>query len=92
MAEKNKSGAGKFFLGALLGGVAGAVAGKFLKVKFNSDEECGCDEECDCGGKCGDKCKCDADDSTKEIKEIKKDARSKTKTVKEEVEKQTKAK
>lgn len=39
MAKKNKSGAGKFFLGALLGGVAGAIAGKFFKVHADSGEE-----------------------------------------------------
>ena len=34
MTEKSKTGAGKFFLGALLGMAAGAVAGKFIKDKM----------------------------------------------------------
>ncbi len=33
MGEKNKSGKGKFFLGALLGAAAGAIAGKCLSKK-----------------------------------------------------------
>ena len=33
--QKNKSGAGKFFLGAALGAIAGAFAGKFV-----SDKKC----------------------------------------------------
>lgn len=39
MVKKNKSGAGKFFLGALLGGVAGAIAGKFIKINTDNGEE-----------------------------------------------------
>ncbi|MBQ3320938.1 hypothetical protein IJG71_02290 [Candidatus Saccharibacteria bacterium] len=42
MAEnetKNKSGAGKFVLGALLGAVVGAVAGKFIKVNDDDGED-----------------------------------------------------
>lgn len=39
MAKKNKSGVGKFFLGALLGGVAGAIAGKFIKINQDGGEE-----------------------------------------------------
>ena len=31
--QKNKSGAGKFFLGAALGALAGAIAGKFVSDK-----------------------------------------------------------
>lgn len=39
-SKKNeKSGAGKFFLGALLGGVAGALAGKFIKITKDDGEE-----------------------------------------------------
>ena len=52
MTEKNKSGAGKFLLGALLGGIAGAVAGKFIKVNPDDGEEV--EDECNCG----DDCKC----------------------------------
>ncbi|MBR3122041.1 hypothetical protein IKF28_01200 [Candidatus Saccharibacteria bacterium] len=58
MTEKNKSGAGKFFLGALLGAAAGAIAGKFISEKTKSDDEdlekneCECGEECECGKKC----------------------------------------
>ncbi|MBR3256427.1 hypothetical protein IKG10_02025 [Candidatus Saccharibacteria bacterium] len=37
--KTQKSGAGKFFLGALLGGVAGAIAGKFLKIGTDEGEE-----------------------------------------------------
>lgn len=50
---KNKSGAGKFFLGAALGAIAGAVAGKAVSAKLKKcenepDEVCGCDSECKC--------------------------------------------
>lgn len=51
--EKKKGGAGKFFLGALFGGIAGAVAGKFIKDKMDT-AECECDE---CLGEC-DECCC----------------------------------
>lgn len=37
--KTQKSGAGKFFLGALLGGVAGAIAGKFFKIGTDDGEE-----------------------------------------------------
>ena len=51
MAEKSKSGgAGKFFLGALLGAAAGAIAGRFISVKADSEDED--PEECGCGGEC----------------------------------------
>ena len=67
MAENNdgkkKSGAGKFFLGALLGAAAGAVAGKAISAKMKKmnddedfdddfDDECECGPECDCGPDC----------------------------------------
>lgn len=45
---KNKSGAGKFFLGALLGGVAGAIAGKFMSDKTQKEDP----EDCECKGEC----------------------------------------
>ncbi len=48
MAEKNKSGAGKFILGALLGGLAGAIAGRFISVKSEEEDP----EDCECGGEC----------------------------------------
>lgn len=58
--EKNKSGAGKFFLGALIGAVAGLVASRFVSIdvtKNDDDEEdeddCDC-EECEC-----EKCECE---------------------------------
>ena len=35
--QKNKSGAGKFFLGAALGALAGAIAGKFVSMKKDND-------------------------------------------------------
>lgn len=68
MAEKNKSGAGKFVLGALLGGIAGAIAGKFVSDKTEKCEkgECKCGDECDC--KEEDKPHCE---KTKEEKEAK---------------------
>ncbi len=46
--EKKSSGAGKFFLGAALGAIAGAVASKFVSAK---NDECECDENCDCACK-----------------------------------------
>lgn len=63
MTEKNKSGAGKFFLGALLGGIAGAIAGKFIKVNPDSGEELEDAEESHCN--C-DNCECDKKSTTKE--------------------------
>ena len=38
-AEKNKSGAGKFFLGAALGAAVGAIASKFIKFGDAEEEE-----------------------------------------------------
>lgn len=58
--EKKKSGAGKFFLGALLGGALGAVAGKFIKVNIKNEDECDCDEDCECDGEC----ECDKKEAT----------------------------
>ena len=57
-AEKNKGGAGKFFLGAALGAVVGAVASKFIKL--NSDDEADEDEEMTCPNceKDGKECEC----------------------------------
>lgn len=58
---KNKHGAGKFLLGAALGAAAGALASKFIKIDFTSDDEpakkpkaCKCDDDCKCdkGAKC----------------------------------------
>ncbi|MDO4747400.1 MAG: hypothetical protein Q4A70_03640 [Candidatus Saccharibacteria bacterium] len=48
--EKGKSGAGKFFLGALIGAAAGAVAGRFLssRAEKNDLDECECGDDCDC--------------------------------------------
>ena len=55
--NKPKSGAGKFLLGALLGGIAGAIAGKFIKIgpddggeeiEEKSQKKCDCSEKCDC--------------------------------------------
>ena len=65
----NKSGAGKFFLGALLGAAAGAIAGKFMSDKI---EKCECDEdECGCG--CEGECECN-----KEEKPVEKPTEKKT--------------
>lgn len=36
--NKQKNGAGKFFLGAILGAAAGAVASKFFKTQTDSTE------------------------------------------------------
>ncbi len=74
MTEKNeknlpkKHGAGKFFLGAVLGAAAGAIASKFIKIDFTSDDDkeaaeksktksCKCDDDC----KCDKDAKCDCD-------------------------------
>ena len=49
--EKKKGGAKKFFLGAILGGIAGAVAGRFITAKAEEASEghgCNCDGECHC--------------------------------------------
>jgi hypothetical protein len=37
--QKNKSGAGKFFLGAALGAIAGAAAAKLFQVKVSHSEK-----------------------------------------------------
>lgn len=37
--EKNKSGAGKFFLGAAIGAAVGAIASKFIQFGGAEDEE-----------------------------------------------------
>lgn len=72
--QKNKSGAGKFFLGALLGGVAGAIAGKFIRTKTDEEESEGCE--------CGDECNCHEEDKKNTIKSApvsKKEPEGKTK-------------
>ncbi len=44
-SEKKKGGAGKFFLGAVLGSIAGAIAGRFITAKAEEDAaECKCGE------------------------------------------------
>ena len=45
--KKNKSGAGKFFLGAALGALAGTIAGKFISNK-EENEGCACDKKAAC--------------------------------------------
>ena len=57
MAEKNKSGAGKFFLGAAIGAAAAAVAAKFIGSKKKNTCECG--DDCDCPPEC--ECGCNSD-------------------------------
>lgn len=58
--EKKSSGAGKFFLGAALGAIAGAVAGKFISVKAEkAEEDCDCGDECNC-----EDCDCKEKDGT----------------------------
>ena len=49
--KTNKSGAGKFFLGAVLGALAGAIAGKFISNNEEEADECDCGEDCKCGEK-----------------------------------------
>lgn len=60
--EKKSSGAGKFILGAAIGAVVGAIAGKFISVKNGESDDC--DEECDCDDtcECDDDCKCGCKD------------------------------
>lgn len=86
-AEKNKSGAGKFFLGAALGALAGAVAGRFVKLKMDNDEEetcpCGCKEECVCDGNCTEECdQCGCKGGKAEAEKIAKKAEAKAKAEK----------
>lgn len=77
--EKHKSGAGKFFLGALLGAAAGAIAGKFISVKQDDEEE---PEDCDCGGECE---HCEArDEKIAELKDELKEAKAAAKEAKAE--------
>ena len=48
--KEKKGGAGKFFLGALIGSIAGAVAGKFIRSDDAvpvEDDKCDCKEKCD---------------------------------------------
>lgn len=76
MTEKTKKGgAGKFFLGAMLGSIAGALASKFISAK-NGEGSAKC--------ACGDKCEC-----SKKEAEGKKDDSKKT-TTKKPAEKTTK--
>ena len=79
MAEnKGKSGAGKFFLGALLGAAAGAIAGKFISVKKDDGEEL---DECGCG--CDEKCECEKAECKKEVAEKPAETKKATKKEKE---------
>ena len=74
-SEKNKGGAGKFLLGAVLGGIAGAIAGKFIKLNTDDGEEVE-DDECGCGDKCECKKACEKKEEIKE--EVKKPVAKKT--------------
>ena len=68
-AEKNKSSAGKFFLGAAIGAAVGAIASKFINLNPDEDEE----EENTCP-KCdkdGKKCECKKEEVAKEAVEKK---------------------
>lgn len=49
--KQNKSGVGKFFLGAALGAALGAIASKFVKIETDDGEEID-EPQCDCGDKC----------------------------------------
>lgn len=74
--EKKSSGAGKFILGAALGALAGAIAGKFISSKDRADE-CECDGDCECDDcDCDEKCSCEqkkADEKKPETKAKKAD-------------------
>ena len=89
MTENNKKGTGKFFLGALLGAAAGAIAGKFVSEKLKDDA--GNCENDDC--KCGEKCECGKKDSKETDKMViaKEKVEKKAKEVKGKVEKKVKA-
>lgn len=49
MAKKAKSGAGKFFLGAILGAAAGAIASKFTTERAGAKKSCSCKNCSGCG-------------------------------------------
>ena len=68
MTEKAKGGAGKFFLGAALGAMAGAIAGKFVSTK---KDKCNCDKINECGRKAS---TCECDKKSKQVSEIAKDS------------------
>lgn len=74
--EKSKGGASKFFLGALLGGIAGAIAGKFIKF---GPEDGGEEVPESCDHKNG---KCDCKDCDHKEKPAKKPAEEKPATKK----------
>ena len=73
-AEKNKSGAGKFFLGAAIGAAVGAIASKFIKLEVDEGEDLPEEETCDCDKEC----KCAKKPSEKKITEEKTTAKKKT--------------
>lgn len=68
--EKNKSGAGKFFLGALIGTVAGLVASRFVSVDITKNDDD--DEEDDEDDELCDECECVECDCEKKETETKK--------------------
>ena len=72
MADNSKKGgAGKFFLGAILGGLARAFAGRFIKEKMD-EEDLDEDANCECGDdcKCEDKCTCEKKTTKKTSKPV----------------------
>lgn len=78
MAEKNdkkSNGAGKFFVGALIGTLVGAVASRFVSVSIHKDEDFDDfdDEECDC-----EECECKKHDEIEEEVEKTEDKKAKT--------------
>ena len=82
-AKKNKSSAGKFFLGAAIGAAVGAIASKFIKLGPDGNDEKNICPQCE---KTEKECKCDQTkvtrDTTKEpTKEVKKESKKETKKV-----------
>ena len=65
--EKNKSGAGKFFLGAALGALAGTVFSRFMSAKEEAeDEEDSCDHNKNCT--CKANCECHKEEKKPAVK------------------------
>ncbi len=61
----NKNGAGKFFLGALLGSWAGALAGRFVATIVQHNE--GDESKTDGDKRCSKDCKCDKKEKSESV-------------------------